>query len=462
MDQALNQKIDAFIAANKEQILEDIAALVAINSVEGTPTEEAPFGEGPRAALDKTLELAAGMGLATRNCENYIGYAELAGADPEKYLATICHVDVVPVGNGWSQDPFKMQIRDGWMIGRGVADDKGPMVATLYALKFLKEEGVSLRYPIRAMVGDNEETHMNDVEYYLKNYPAPVFCFTPDAEFPVCNGEKGHFGAELVSPVCNGEIKEFEGGVANNAVPDRASALVETDITKLKNAPNITLEPEGNGVRIRGWGKSGHAAMPEGTVNAISLIVNCLLKSGVCTPQEEAYLNVLHTLHADTDGSALGIAADDGLFDPLTIIGGTIEMKDGVIRQSFDCRYPTNTDPEKMTAIMTQVCGDAAHLEDLSSRVPFYIDADSPAIQTLINTYNDVTGEGKKPFTMGGGTYARHFPYAVSFGPEHTDIEIPSFAGPMHGANEGTPFEKLIEALKIYILALLRLQEIEL
>ena len=462
MDQALNQKIDAFIAANKEQILEDIAALVAINSVEGTPTEEAPFGEGPRAALDKTLELAAGMGLATRNCENYIGYAELAGADPEKYLATICHVDVVPVGNGWSQEPFKMQIRDGWMIGRGVADDKGPMVATLYALKFLKEEGVSLRYPIRAMVGDNEETHMNDVEYYLKNYPAPVFCFTPDAEFPVCNGEKGHFGAELVSPVCNGEIKEFEGGVANNAVPDRASALVETDITKLKNAPNITLEPEGNGVRIRGWGKSGHAAMPEGTVNAISLIVNCLLKSGVCTPQEEAYLNVLHTLHADTDGSALGIAADDGLFDPLTIIGGTIEMADGVIRQSFDCRYPTNTDPEKMTAAIRKVCGGAATLENVSSRVPFYIDADSPAIQTLINTYNDVTGEGKKPFTMGGGTYARHFPYAVSFGPEHTDIEIPSFAGPMHGANEGTPVEKLVEALKIYILALLRLQEIEL
>ena len=462
MDQALNQKIDAFIAANKEQILQDIAALVAINSVEGEPAEGAPYGVGPRAALDKTLELAAGMGFATRNCENHIGYAELAGADPEKYLATICHVDVVPEGNGWTADPFTMQIKDNYMIGRGVADDKGPMVATLYALKFLKEEGVSLRYPIRALVGDNEETHMRDVDYYLEHYKAPVFCFTPDAEFPVCNGEKGQFNGKLVSPVCNGEIKEFVGGVANNAVPDRASALVETDITKLSNAPNITLEPEGNGVRIRGWGKSGHAAMPEGTVNAISLIVDCLLKSGVCTPQEEAYLNVLHTLHADTDGSALGIAADDGLFDPLTIIGGTIEMADGVIRQSFDCRYPTNTDPEKMTAAIRKVCGGAATLENVSSRVPFYIDADSPAIQTLINTYNDVTGEGKKPFTMGGGTYARHFPYAVSFGPEHTDIEIPSFAGPMHGANEGTPFEKLVEALKIYILALLRLQEIEL
>ena len=140
----------------------------------GDVNRRLPYGAAPRAARDKTLERAAGMGLATRNCEGHIGYAELAGADAEKYLATICHVDVVPEGNGWTQDPFQMEIRDGWMIGRGVADDKGPMVATLYALKFLKEEGVSLRYPIRALVGDNEETHMHDVDYYLANYPAPV------------------------------------------------------------------------------------------------------------------------------------------------------------------------------------------------------------------------------------------------------------------------------------------------
>ena len=309
MDQGLNQKIDAYIAENKEQLLQDIAALVAIDSVEGTPEEGAPFGKGPRAALDKTLELAAGMGLATRNCENYMGYAELAGADPEKYLATICHVDVVPVGNGWTADPFKMRIQDGWLLGRGVSDDKGPMVVTLYALKFLKEQGYELRYPIRALIGDNEETHMQDVEYYLKNYPAPVFCFTPDAEFPVCNGEKGHFGAKIVSPVCNGVICDFEGGVANNAVPDRASALLHTDITKLKNAPNITLEPAGEGcVRVRGWGKAGHAAMPEGTVNAIGLVVNYLLDNGLCNDAERAYLEALRKLHASTAGTGLGLS----------------------------------------------------------------------------------------------------------------------------------------------------------
>ena len=238
---------------------------------------------------------------------------------------------------------------------------------------------------------------MHDVDYYAEHYPMPAFCFTPDAEFPVCNGEKGGFNGEIVSPRFeNSIITAFEGGVAHNAVPDRAACTVQVAAGALVPCEGVTFEAgEGGATVIRGWGKSGHAAMPEGTVNAIGLIVDCLLKSGVCTPQEEAYLQVLHTLHASTDGSALGIAADDGLFDPLTIIGGTIEMKDGIIRQSFDCRYPTNTDPEKMTAALEKICGAAARIENVTSRVPFYIDADSPAIQTLINTYNDVTGEGK-------------------------------------------------------------------
>ena len=461
MDQALNQKIDGYIAENKEQLLKDLAALVAIDSVEGEPAEGAPFGVGPRAALDKTLEIAAGMGLATRNCENYIGYAELAGADPEKYLATICHVDVVPVGNGWTADPFTMRIQDGWLLGRGVSDDKGPMIVTLYALKFLKEQGYELRYPIRALVGDNEETRMEDVEYYLKNYPAPVFCFTPDAEFPVCNGEKGHFGGKIVSLVCGGVILEMEGGVANNAVPDRASALVKTDITKLKNAPNITLEPEKDCVRIRGWGKSGHAAMPEGTRNAIGLVVDYLLDNDLCNEAERAYLEALHKLHLSTAGEGLGIACADGPFGPLTIIGGRIYMENGRLVQTIDSRFPTCTDGEKLTAQITAALGEGAKLEDAEAAEPFYIEADSPAIQACISTYNEVTGENATPFTMGGGTYARHFPYAVSFGPEHADLPLPEFGGPMHGANEAAPLNKLLEAVKIYILALLRLEEID-
>ena len=231
---------------------------------------------------------------------------------------------VVPAGEGWSGDPFAMRRQNGWILGRGVLDDKGPMVATLYTLKCLKELGVPLRYPIRALAGTNEETGMKDVEYYLAHNPAPVFCFTPDAEFPVCNGEKGHFHGKLVSPVCHGKILAFEGGVANNAVPDRASALVQADMAGLKNRPpNITLEPENGCVRVRGWGKSGHAASPEGTVNAIrAWWADYLLANGLCNEAERSYLEVLHKLHSSTAGEGLGIATSDGPFGPLTIIGG--------------------------------------------------------------------------------------------------------------------------------------------
>ena len=199
--------IDAFAENNRDNILRDITRLVAVPSVEGTPEPGAPFGKGPKAALDKALEIAAELGLDTHNAEGYIGWAQTGPiADGQKYLATITHTDVVPEGNGWDADPYTVRVRDGWLLGRGVSDDKGPMIVTLYALKFLKEQGYELRYPIRALAGTNEETHMQDVDYYLKNYPAPVFCFTPDAEFPVCNGEKGLFGAKIVSPVCNGVI----------------------------------------------------------------------------------------------------------------------------------------------------------------------------------------------------------------------------------------------------------------
>ena len=115
--------------------------------------------------------------------------------------------------------------------------------------------------------------------------------------------------------------------------------------------------------------------------------------------------------------------------------------------------------PEEFTVLSEDLSG--AELTDVGSAKPFYIEADTPAIKACIDTYNEVTGENATPFTMGGGTYARHFPYAVSFGPEHVDLPLPEFGGPMHGANEAAPIDKLLEALKIYIIALLRLEEID-
>ena len=461
MENNWNERIDQFIQAQRENILRDIGRLVAVPSVEGPAAPGAPYCPGLRAALDEALAIAAELGLAPGEGEGHIGWADVPGAEKEKYLATITHLDVVPEGNGWDADPFTLRVRDGWLLGRGVADDKGPSVLCLYALKFLKDEAGPLRYPVRALLGCNEETNMKDVAWYNAHEKPPVFCFTPDAEFPLCNGEKGQFEADLLSPVLNGDILDFEGGVARNAVPDRASALIRAELAALPVAEGITLEQEAGGVRVRGWGKSGHAAMPQGTVNAIGLVVDYLLANGIGSEAERAFLQLLHKLHSAWDGTGLGIQADDGLFDPLTVVGGVIRMENGALRQTVDCRFPTSTNGSVLEAALRKAAGDAGVVCMDHVNEPFYIGVDAAPIQALMEAYCQVTGEEAKPFTMGGGTYARHFPLAVSFGPENSNAVLPDFAGPMHGANEGAKFEHLLAALKIYILALLKLEELE-
>lgn len=458
----LLEAIDAFIAENQENILRDLAALVRIPSVEGTPEPGAPFGKGPKEALQAALAIADGMGLVTHDCEGYMGYADLPGQS-EKQIAAITHLDVVPEGNGWTGRPFELARRDGYLLGRGVADDKGPAVLTLYAAKFFADRKEPLPYTLRILLGANEETGMKDVDYYLEHYPQPAFCFTPDAEFPVCYGEKGGFSGWLVSAPLTGNLTAFEGGVARNVVPDRACALVKADAAALPNAEGIEVTDEGGGIaRISAFGKGGHAASPAGTVNAIALIVNYLLDHRLCSESEERTLNVLRDFHATTDGSRIGIAAKDDMFTPLTCAGGVITLKDGFLRQSFDIRFPTSTTPEKLQAALEKLAASAGGtLEVSSARVPFYVDPESPVIQTLIQTYNDVTGKDAAPFTMGGGTYARHFASAVSFGMEEPGAAAPTWVGPMHGPDEGVREGLLWEALKIYILAISRLMKLE-
>lgn len=455
------ENIQSFIRANEQNILRDLARLVAIPSTEGEPQPGAPFGPGPKAALEEALKISAELGLGTHNEQGYIGWAELPGKEKEKYLGVIGHLDVVPAGNGWDDDPFTLRQKEGWVLGRGVMDDKGPVLLCLYALKYLREQGKALRYPIRVLLGANEESGMGDIEYFAKNCPQPAFCFTPDAEFPVCNGEKGIFQGWLRSEKLEGRLLKFEGGVAMNAVPDQAAALVAAPMSALPPMEHITLEADGpERTWVRGWGISGHASIPAGTRNAIGLVADCLLKSGLFHGKELACLQALHKIHSATDGSGVGLAASDGRFTPLTLVGGMVELKDGVLSQSVDIRYPTTMTKEKLEQGFAKACS-CMKLTDVECEVPFYIEPDHPAIQTLIDTYNEVTGEGKKPFTIGGGTYARHFPLAVSFGPEHTDDPMPPFAGPIHGANEGADWRRMLEALEVYILSLQRLEEID-
>lgn len=185
MEEILNKNIDKY----KEKLLKSIVEVVNIPSVEGEPKEDAPFGENPKAALIKALDISKTLGLQTTNLDNYIGYAQYG--EGEGYIGVLGHLDVVPEGEGWRFPPYSGYIEDGKIYGRGVLDNKGPIMAALYGLYAIKESGLTLSKPVRIIFGTNEETGFNDIPYYLKKEKPPIMGFTPDCKYPVVYGERG-------------------------------------------------------------------------------------------------------------------------------------------------------------------------------------------------------------------------------------------------------------------------------
>ena len=500
---ALDVEVDAYLDRAWDAVLADMASLVKTPGTEdlAAAAPGAPFGPGPRRALDAALKIAQRMGFDAHDANGYIGYADYRG-ESDTQIGIIGHVDVVPAGPGWTVDPYALTRRDGYLLGRGTSDDKGPLVIAMHAVNFWREklsaQGKLPRYTIRLLFGANEETNMADVAYYRENFVDPAFLFTPDAEFPLGYGESGCCVGELTSaPDVDGAIEEIEGGAATNAVPGEAHAVIRIDRTvaalngdavarvdaadmagesamqgsagkagavALPEAPGIAATVLPNGcARIDATGKSAHASTPELGKSAIALLVDYLLENDLHAPAERAFLQLEHDMLGDTSGAQVGIQAADRHFGDLSAVGGVISMKDGCIVQTLDCRYPTTTtaqEIEQRLAPRAQAVG--AKFEIVHDKRPFLMNPDSSAVAALMQAYNHVTGRNAKPFTMKGGTYARMFSHAVSFGPEEPGEETPDWVGGMHSPDEGVSEASLKRAFRIYVHAIGLLMQTEL
>ena len=467
----LTRKIDAYLEENWETMVEDIETLVRIPSFEESDkaTEGAPFGPGPKEALEAALEMASDMGFKTHDAEGYIGFADFPG-ESDTQLGIIGHMDVVPAGPGWTFEPYAVTRKEGYLVGRGTLDDKGPSVVALHAMKFWKDlqdagEVPPFPYTIRFLFGANEESGMADVAYYHKHYEDPAFLFTPDAEFPVCYGEKGGYDGTIASkPIADRVVLEFTGGAATNAVPGIAEAVVKADAASLPNTDRITVTADGEGrAKLTAAGKGAHASTPDEGVNAIGLIVDYLLEHDLCTADERAFFELDQKLLNHTDGSGIGIKSSDEYFGPLTVIGGTIKIEDDRFVQTLDSRFPTSITADEISERLRQLTDEiGGTFENTLLMVPFLVKPDSPVIQALLNAYNEATGEDAKPFTMGGGTYAREFKSGASFGPEKPWIKDPEWVGMMHGPDEGVSEDLLKQSFKIYALTLDKLMQLDL
>ena len=468
----LQQDIDTWRDEHWDEIVADIERLVSIESVEdlSAACDQAPFGPGPRAALDAALDIARHWNFSICDCGGYVGYAELEGAT-DTQIGIIGHVDVVPAGPGWSVNPYALTVREGYLLGRGVLDDKGPLLVALHALRFWAERLRAYKtlppYTIRVIFGTNEESDMKDLEFYRERHADPDFLFTPDSQFPLGYGEAGICSGTLVSgSLGEGDIISIEGGQAVNAIPGSASAVVRADIAQLSPCENLSLTALEEGrVRIEAQGIAAHASTPERGVNAIALLTKYLADEGIGNAEERTFIRFLARLLENTSGDYVELAVRDEHFGALSISGGVISLQDGRICQSLDIRYPTTISAEKIERRLNK----AAFEETLSAsftlehnKDPFLMDYDSAPLQALLDSYRAVTGDDRGGTTSKGGTYARCFTRGVSFGLEKPWEENPSWLGGMHGPDEGVSIELLQEAFSIYARALGKLMQIDL
>ena len=223
------QQIEAYFADKEAMLVDAVTRLVSIDSVEGGSAPGAPFGPGPAAALDEALRLAGEWGLITHNHEGYVGTADLN--DKPDALHILGHLDVVAPGEGWTvTQPYSPKLVDGMLFGRGVEDDKGPVIASLLAMKAVKDLGVPLKANCRMIMGTNEESGSGDLPYFYKdNAPAPN-TVTPDTGFPVYNTEKGRWAPDLSAGWAKSDalprVAALNGGFRVNVIPGDATALV--------------------------------------------------------------------------------------------------------------------------------------------------------------------------------------------------------------------------------------------
>jgi succinyl-diaminopimelate desuccinylase len=454
------EQIEAYFADKEEMLIDAVCRLVSIDSVEGQPAPGAPFGPGPAAALDEALKLAQEWGLIAQNHEGYVGTADLC--DKEDALHILGHLDVVAPGDGWKMtQPYAPKLVDGILYGRGTDDDKGPVVASLLAMKAVKDLGLPLKANCRLIMGTNEESGSGDIAWYFDRNPYAPATFSPDSGFPVVNTEKGGFKPTFSKswPVQNElpRLRWLHGGFRINVLPGDASAAVEgiapADMVSI--ARDITARAgiqfsyalEDGLTIIHAKGTGSHAAWPEGGNNAITGLLALLcalpLADGPC---KEA-LNQLNELmpHGDYLGRALGIAQSEPIAGPLTLSFTLLEVTDTGLEGRFDSRVPLCATEENCLNVARKAFEDRGFTFQGEQNKPHHTPADSPFVQTLLRRYEEYTGQKGECLSTGGGTYVHDIPGGVAFG-----CTMPGFDTHLHGADERVRVADLMVSAKMF------------
>ncbi|AXY06314.1 dipeptidase PepV [Bacillus anthracis] len=454
------------VAKRKDDLIRDTQQFLQIKSVweEESAKEGAPFGEGVEKALSFMLHKGETEGFTSKNLEGYAGHLEMGQG--EELVGILCHVDVVPEGDGWTTPAYSADIRDGKIFARGAIDDKGPTMAAYYAMKIVKELGLPLSKRVRMILGTDEESNWKCVDHYFKNEEMPTIGFAPDADFPIINAEKGISDIQVVQ---NGseekkgtyELVSFESGRRLNMVPDFAEAVVTgEDVNALTVAYEEYLQTakkigetivEGNTVTLQIKGISAHGSTPEKGENAGLLLANFLTTVALDGKGASFVSFATETFTGDTLGEKAGISYKDDISGPLTVnVGRLSYAKENGGNLGLNVRYPVTTNFEETIAKLKEYVGTHGfEVADYSNSRPHHVDKDHVLIRTLQRVYEEQTGEKAELLAIGGGTYARSLKAGVAFGPL-----FPGKEELAHQKDEYIEIEDLLKATAIYAQAI--------
>lgn len=434
-----------YIEDNYENMLNDLKRLVKYNSV--LCDDEKPFGSENRKVLLEAISLMNEKGFNTKNVDYYACFGEVGQGD--KTIGIVCHLDIVPAGDGWLSNPFEVIQKGDRLYGRGVSDDKGAAVASMYAIKYLLDTNYQFKKKVRLILGCNEETGSRCIKHYVEKEGGVDMGFTPDGEFPGIYAEKG-----MISAVFRGKSKiiSIKGGQASNIVCKNVECELPTNsfnVDKFKaylDSNNIKYDLDGNFVTV--YGKAAHASCPDCGVNAMSYLMEALYNSDF----DDEYVKQYHEyIGLTVHGEKLGMLAlkDDETDTSVNI--GVIKKEGDELMASVDIRFPITRTVDDCKKVL----GDVAPLEIMNMINPLYFEKDSPMIKAMLKAYRDVTGDDGDMIAIGGGTYAKSINNIIAFGCAFNEEE-----NHIHDANESLGIEDFKKQVEIYIEAIKNLNEV--
>ncbi|MDQ6599974.1 dipeptidase PepV [Bacillus salipaludis] len=471
-------KIDWIIEVEKrkEALLKDAQGLLHIKSLldEENATQDAPLGKGVKEALDYMLTLGEKDGFIPKNVGNLAGHLEFG--EGRDLLGILCHVDVVPEGDGWTSNPYAAEVRDGRIYARGAIDDKGPTIAAYYAMKIVKELGLPLKKRVRMIIGTDEESNWRCVEHYFQHEEMPSLGFAPDADFPIINAEKGisdfdmvQIGTDQVNTDANVEVQTFLSGKRYNMVPDYAKAVIQIKENQAEITEMFTnfmnqykldhqYSEENQELTLEVKGISAHGMEPRNGKNAGLFLSEFLSKLNLDRKAARYFQFVSRYFFDDSRGVHLGVAFSDDISGELTINPGKFSYtKESGGTIGMTCRYPVTNKmeatKEKLDALLKN---EGFTIENFSDSKPHYVDEKDFLIQTLKKVYEEQTGEQADLLAIGGGTYARSLKAGVAFGPL-----FPGRPDVAHQKDEYIDLEDLFKATAIYAQAIYELAKEE-